>query len=73
MYKPLSGLLENSSSRIKASLSFVEHPENLSGCSVTGDSDRSTVGRIASIRLSLICTKEMDFAFSFGSMVFTST
>lgn len=73
MYSPRLELSVNSFLRMSDSLSAVGQPENLSGWRKTGDKERAMGGRMASIRLQLIWTSEMDGTVHFASIALTRT
>lgn len=73
MYTPRSGLLVNSLSRMSDSLIVVEQPENLRGCRKTGERERVTGGRMASIKSRVIWTSETEEAVHFASIALTRT
>lgn len=73
MYRPRSGLSVNSLERMRDNLPDVGQPENLRGWRKTGERERETGGRMASIRLRVIWTRETAEAVHFASIASTRT
>jgi hypothetical protein len=72
-YRPCEGSLLNSLERMRESFSGVGQPVNLRWWRKTGERERATGGRMASIRLRVIWTRETDGAVHFASMTLTRT
>jgi hypothetical protein len=73
MYSPREGSSLNSLERMRESFSVVGQPVNLGGWRKTGERERATGGRMASIRLRVIWTRETEGAVHLASIALTRT